>query len=419
MRRYGERVATRPRNEAFVQLRRDAGWTQKQLIAQYAETAARLGVRGTVTERTVARWESSDPPCPAPAQQQVLEALFGVPLEDQGFQVPEHRRVDRRRFLAEAAALSAAGLVHTGEHESPRVAAADLRRLDTQVEAVYVTDHSRGSQGAYLLAQQLAGRVADMLAAGSYLADVGNRLQGTLGAVTAHLAWLGYDAARLEAARAHCLEALALARLGGDRHLEARSLATLSLIAVDQGRAWEAQGAAEAAWSATGRYAGPTVRAMMCVRQAGALCASGDLSAARRALSAAGSNLERAEGDDPPRFAVFFGPAELDQATAAFYLASGKPAAAASFFRATVRALGDGYARNAALYRAKLAGALLAAGEVDEAAAEAVTAARGLAASSSAQGVALLQRVRTGLAESGSRSGIEAAEQIRAALGAP
>lgn len=410
-------VATRARNEEFVRLRKDAGWTQVQLVAEYAAAAGRLGVRGTVTERTIARWESSDPPCPAPAQQQVLEALFGVPLEDQGFQVPEHRRSTRRQFLADAAALSAAGIVHTAEQQPVRVAAGDLRRLDSEVEQVYLTDHSRGSQDAYTLAEQVAGRVTGLLSGGSYLAAVGTRLQGTLGAVTSHLGWLSYDSARLGLARAHCLEALALARLNGDRHLEARSLATLSLIAVEQGRAWEADGATQAAWSAAGRFAGATVRALLCARQAGALCATGDLTGARRALSMAGTNLERSDGDDPPRFAVFFGAAELDQATAGYYLAAGRPDAAASFLRSTVRALDESYARNAALYRAKLAAALLAAGELDEAAAEAVTAAQGLAESSSAQGVAVLRRVRDGLAGSGSQGAADAAARVGALLG--
>lgn len=410
-------MTTRQHNEAFVSLRKAAGWTQRQLIAQYADTARQLGVRGSVTERTVARWESANPPCPAPAQQRVLESMFAVPLDEMGFTVPEHRRVDRRRFLADTAAAGAASLIPAPDTPRVRVDAGDLRRLEHDTEQVYVLDHARGSAGAYRLARQLADRVTAMLAERAYLPAVGDRLQSTLGTVTSHLGWLAYDARDLDAARGHCLEALAAARMSGDRHLEARALANLSLVAVDQGRAWEAGSATQAAWSAAGTYAGATVRALLCARQAGALCATGDLSAARRALSAAGSNLERADRDDPPRFAVFFGAAELDQAQAGYYLAAGKPAAAAGFLRATVRALGGGYARNTALYRAKLAGALLAAGEVEEAGAEAVAAARGLAASPSAQGVAVLRRVRAGLADSGSRAGIEAAEQVAALLG--
>jgi len=411
-------VATRPRNEAFIRLRKAAGWTQVRLVAEYAATAQRLGVRGTVTERTVARWEAASPPCPAPAQQHVLEALFGVPLDEMGFEVPEHRRVGRRQFLADLGGLGAASLIPAPEAERARVDAGDLRRLDTDTERVYVLDHTRGSGDAYRLAQALAERVTGLLAEGSYLAAVGDRLQGTLGAVTSHLGWLAYDAMQLESSRAHCLEALATARLSGDRYLEARALANLSLVAVDQRRAWEAAGAAQAAWSAAGRYGGATVRAMLCAREAGALAASRDLTGARRALSHATANLDKSGSDEPPRWAVFFGQAEIDQATAGYYLAAGRPAAAVPFLRATVRALGDGYARNAAHYRVKLAGALLAAGEVDEACSEAEAVAAHVGALDSARTLTLLAALRADLGTVDSITARECGQRLDAALGA-
>jgi transcriptional regulator with XRE-family HTH domain len=415
--RYGDHVTTRPRNEAFIRLRKAAGLTQRGLVAEYTVTAQRIGVRGTVSERTVARWESADPPCPAPAQQQVLESLFGVPLEEMGFEVPEHRRVGRRQFLADVGAISAAGLIPSPDRERARVDAGDLRRLDDDAEAVYRVDHSRGSGGAYVLAEQLAARITGLLSGGSYLAAVGDRLHASLGAVTSHLGWLSYDAARLDAARTHCLEALAAARLSGDRHLEARALASLSLVAVEQGRAWEAASATTAAWSAVGRFGGATVRAMMCAREAGALAAGGDLSGARRALSQAMANHDRSGRDEPPRWAVFFGPAELDQAMAEFYLASGKPAAAASFFRQTVNSLGDGYARNGAMYRAKLARALLAAGEVEEACVQAEAVAAHIGEVDSARTLALLRRFRADLAAVDSPPARDCSERLDAALG--
>lgn len=410
-------MTARARNEVFVRLRKAAGLTQRSLVAQYTATAQRIGVRGTVAERTVARWESADPPCPAPAQQQVLESLFGVPLEEMGFQVPEHRRVGRRQFLADVGALSAAGLIPSPDRDRARVDTGDLRRLDDDAEHVYRVDHAQGSGGAYVLAEQLAARITALLSGGSYLAAVGDRLHAGLGAVTSHLGWLAYDAARLDLARAHCLEALAAARLSGDRYLEARALASLSLVAVEQNRAWEAHSATQAAWTAAGRVGGATVRAMLCVREAGALAAGGDLTGARRALSQALANHDRSGRDEPPRWAVFFGPAELDQATAEYYMAAGRPAAAATFFRQTVNALGDGYARNTALYRAKLATALLAAGEVDEACAQAETVAAHFAGLDSARTFALLRRFRADLGRVDSSLARQCGERLDAALG--
>jgi hypothetical protein len=52
------------------------------------------------------------------------------------------------------------------------------------------------------------------------------------------------------------------------------------------------------------------------------------------------------------------------------YLKAGKPKAAVPFLRAAVDGLAAGYARNTALYRARLATVLLQAGEVEEACAQ-------------------------------------------------
>jgi transcriptional regulator with XRE-family HTH domain len=409
-------MTARQRNEAFVRLRKSAGLTQRSLVAEYTATAQRIGVRGTVSERTVARWECAGPPCPAPAQQQVLEALFGVPLEEQGFEVPEHRRVGRREFLADVGALGAASLIPAPDTHRVRADAGDLRRIATDVEQVYLVDHSQGSGSARPLAEQLAARVTSALDDCSYLEAVGTSLQNTLGAVTAHLGWLAFDGAHLERARGYCLEALATGRMTGDRYLEASTLANLALIAIEQSRAWEAVSAAQAAWGVLGRDGGPTVRAMLCAREADALGAAGDLGAARRALSLAMANYDRSGRDEPPRWARFFGPEELDLATAAYYLAAGKPGAAVPFLRQTVNSLGDGYARNAAHYRAKLALALLDADEVDEACAEALQVCAHLERVDSATVDARLREFRTRAAGVDTRCAAEAVERIDTAL---
>jgi DNA polymerase/3'-5' exonuclease PolX len=79
-------------------------------------------------------------------------------------------------------------------------------------------------------------------------------------------------------------------------------------------------------------------------------------------------------------------------------LDAGRPDRAVPYFQATVRGLGDGYARNAAMYRVKLAAALLAAGEVEEACREAEAVANWIDGTGSAKIVAGLRRVRATLA---------------------
>lgn len=409
----------------FRQARLNAGYTQAQLVEAYAETARLLGIGGTVTERTIARWERDTPPCPAPAAQRIIEALFGIPLEDLGFPVPAHRRtakpvpgrtaVDRRRFLAETASAAAA-VIAMGVPEVHRVDAGHVRELHAETEQVFVVDHARGGADADRLACSLLDRTSALLRHGSYLPGVGHQLQVLAAAVHSHRAWLSRDLGNLDGARSHCLEALTASRLLGDRDTEAGALANLVLITIAQDRLWEARAAAEAALAAVGRGAVPTLQAMMTARIAGAAGASGNLGDARRALVAAAGHLERAGTDTPPRFARFFGPAEMDQATAAYYLDAGRPDRAVPYFQAAVRTLDDGYARNAAMYRVKLAAALLAAGEVEEACHQARLVADWVNGTGSAKTVAHLREVRDILARVDTAVARECVEQINMVL---
>ncbi|MGC0314564.1 tetratricopeptide (TPR) repeat protein [Kitasatospora acidiphila] len=171
-------------------------------------------------------------------------------------------------------------------------------------------------------------------------------------------------------------EALTSARLVGDRLLEVRSLDSLSLLAVERKRPWEAVAAANAAWDLAEAYGGPKVRAVVSLRQARAQLAAGDQSAARRALSQAMAWHDRSDNDgDAPPWTAFAGQVEVDYATAAWHVETGQPACAIPFLRSAVRQLSPTYSRNAALYRARLAEVLMKAGEVEEACSEAVASA--------------------------------------------
>jgi hypothetical protein len=167
------------------------------------------------------------------------------------------------------------------------------------------------------------------------------------------------------------LEAMAAARMTGDAQLEMRALSTMSLLAVDQHRPWEAASAVTAAQSLTAGHAGAGVKLVLSLREARAALAGADLVASRRALSTAVALHDRAaEEPDTPRWVRFAGPVEIDYATGIHYLQAGQPQAAIPFLRAAVNGLAAGYARNTALYRARLAAVLLRAGKVEEACAQ-------------------------------------------------
>jgi hypothetical protein len=358
----------------LAHLRREAGYTQDAFVSAFAQWARRMEVDATVSVRQLRRWEGEEPPLPHHGQQAVLEAMFGLPLAEMGFTVPANRRntselrqdnpVQRRKFIADLGSMTATVALPTGN----RIGMADVNRFRAGIDQLYRLDHASGGRTAMAHAHQLLDAIGHKLANGTAMPRVAVQLQAMLGEIHCHLGWIAHDAGRDTEARTSVLEALAAARMTGDAQLEMRALSTMSLLAVDQQRAWEAASATSTAQAIAANRAGPGVRLVLSLRESRAALATGDLGASRRALSAALSLHDRATDEtDAPRWVRFAGPVEIDYATGTHYIKTGQPAAAIPFFRAAVDGLAASYARNTALYRARLASVLLAAGEVDEA----------------------------------------------------
>ncbi|GGR72756.1 hypothetical protein GCM10010252_09030 [Streptomyces aureoverticillatus] len=366
----------------LARLRQAAGFTQGSFVAAFAREAASLGVDASVSVRQLRRWEREmPPPLPHPGQQTVLEAIFGVPLTEMGFDVPRRRvtvsepisdpgGVKRRTFVADAGALAAAALVPSSP--GPRVGAADIARLRARLDGLYKTDHTAGSVPAMTQASRIENEITGALGGAAYTSRVGRELQTMLAELHGHRAWYGYDGGRIDHGRAACMEALAAAQLVDNSLLQVSVLETFVLLAIKANRAWEAASAVEKAYQlATRAGAGHTVRLVIALRDANVATYTGDLSGARRALSRAVSHQGRADTDaEVPHWARFVGPFEVDYATADMYVRAEQPRRAVPFLRAAVRGIGGDLARNSASYRVKLAGVLLDAGEVDEACGE-------------------------------------------------
>ncbi|QIJ62943.1 hypothetical protein [Streptomyces sp. JB150] len=366
----------------LARLRKAAGHTQESFISAFVEEAARMGVRASLSVRQLRRWErESPPPLPHPSQQRVLEAMFGVPIAEMGFDVPRHRltisapmsdpeTVKRRIFVADVGALAATTLLP--ERPGPRVGTADVVRLRKKLDALYRMDHTVGSVPAMAQSLRIEEEITGALNAASYTSRVGRELQTLLAELHGHRAWYGYDGGRFEQGRTSCLEALTAAQLIGDSMLHISVLETLVLLALKAKRNWEAAGAVEHAHRlAMCAGAGPTVHLVIALREANVATGMRDLAGARRALSRAVNHLGRADTDhEVPKWARFVGPFEVDYATADMYVQAGQPKRAVPFLRAAVRGFGGDLARNSASYRAKLAAVLLDAGEVEEACAE-------------------------------------------------
>ncbi|MFC5724369.1 hypothetical protein ACFP1Z_29870 [Streptomyces gamaensis] len=366
----------------LAQLRKAAGHTQETFVDAFAEEAARLGTDATISVRQLRRWEREDPPpLPHPGQQVVLEAMFGVPLAEMGFDVPPHRltvsapisdpgEVRRRTFVADAGILAAEAIVPA--RPGPRFGSADVACLRVRLDGLYRTDHTVGSMPAMMQADRIEREITGALTAASYTSRIGRELQTMLAELHGHRAWYGYDGGRIGQGRAACMEALAAAQLVDDPLLQVSVLETLVLLAIKAERVWEAVSAVEHAYRlAVGAGAGHTVHLVIALRDANVATHAGDLSGARRALSRAVNHQGCADTDsEVPKWARFVGPFEVDYATAEMYVRAEQPKRAVPFLRAAVRAMSGDLARNSASYRVKLAQVLLEAGEVEEACAE-------------------------------------------------
>jgi tetratricopeptide (TPR) repeat protein len=113
-------VAPGPGNTRLKSARQGLGLRSQQALADaVAHTARSIGLRISVTARTVRRWESDNPPWPQPDHQAALEALFQRSITDLGFvppwvdgpaTQPSGEQVGRRAFVSVAAGIGAGAL---------------------------------------------------------------------------------------------------------------------------------------------------------------------------------------------------------------------------------------------------------------------------------------------------------------------
>jgi transcriptional regulator with XRE-family HTH domain len=109
--------------------------SQQQLAEAITRAGAQIGLRISVTERTVRRWESDSPPWPSPEHQSAIESLFGRPITELGFTPPW---ADDDADSPEVAPVSPAVIarVVTGPH-----AVFPKRTLADRLPGSFVTDY--------------------------------------------------------------------------------------------------------------------------------------------------------------------------------------------------------------------------------------------------------------------------------------
>ncbi|MGW1766721.1 hypothetical protein ACWCQL_21945 [Streptomyces sp. NPDC002073] len=379
----------------FAELVDGFGWRSPSMfIRAYAAVAARIGEREDVTDRQVRRWRAPSPPCPQPGRQRVLEAMLGVPLEQAGFQVPEHRRnpvvapvpvldpipelrerrpdpVERRTFLAAAGgtALGIAGVAApAAAFDGPRVGTDTVTDLRAGLGSLYGLDDRFGGATVGPLAAAHLSRVQRLIDTGTYPETIGRQLRLISGETAEHVGWLAFDAGDHGRARRFWSRARDTATELRDDSLAVLVLASLSLLELREDRPRAGLDHARQAASLAAPWAPPSLLSILATREARALAMLGDSASARTTLASAARLYEKDRGSRPaPEWTQFHGPAELAAAQAELFTAAGHHKAAVQWLRRSLERQEATYARNEALQRAGLAGALARSGEVEEA----------------------------------------------------
>ncbi|MFG3001476.1 hypothetical protein [Streptomyces sp. NPDC048340] len=373
------------------------GWrSPATFIRVYAAVARRIGEREDVTDRQVRRWRAPSPPCPQPGRQRVLEAMLGIPLEQAGFRVPEHRRnpvtvpvpvldpipelrerrpdsMERRTVLA---AVGGAALAVTGigapaatAYDGPRVGTDTVTDLRQGLSALYGLDDRFGGNTVGPLAAAHHTRIRRLIDTGSYPETIGRQLRLISGETAEHVGWLAFDAGDHTRARTYWSQAQDTATELRDDSLAVVVLASMSLLELREQQPRLALDHARRAASLAAPWAPPSLLSILATREARALAMLGDSASARSTLANAARLYEKDRGSRPaPDWTTFHGPAELAAAQAELFTAAGHHRAAVSWLRRALERQETTYARNEVLQRAGLAGALARSGEADEAA---------------------------------------------------
>ncbi|WP_062214798.1 hypothetical protein [Streptomyces sp. NBRC 109706] len=168
----------------------------------------------------------------------------------------------------------------------------------------------------------LAGRATQQISDGLYSASAElSRLAG----------WAAFDAGDHAIAQRHFIQALSLARAGGNAELGAYVTATMALQTMRRGYPSEAIDMAQGAYERAGRDATPKVRAFARLIEARAHARTGDERAAARALSGCERLLDAAREQDSPTYIAYFGPARMASDAVEIYRDLGKPHVAAGW----------------------------------------------------------------------------------------
>ena len=402
------------------ELRRRRYWTQADLALAFEERSRQVGRALSLSVRQVRRWEGADPPLPLPAYQEVLESLFGLPIERMGFPAPwpgSPRRelgedagpppggasaarsyhddreraepVKRRQFVAGAVALGSgasvwpeaarsSAAVRTGAELGPAGAmgfAARRAALDPQAVSGYAAITAQHRSLYWTVPAET------MIEPVRAHAELGTELLGSAGsgmlrarlagpvAETALLAARLYffDVQRPEWATAYFDTARQAAREAGDPALLSAVLAHAAFPPAFAGVAGQARALIRQALEVGLRGASAEQRSWLYAVQSEVEARLGDGRAATEAIARAEAELGRG-GPARPDWLDFYDASRLTGFSGFCQLAAGRPSRAAETLEHNLRGLTPTAAKQRSITLADLAGARARQGEYEESA---------------------------------------------------
>jgi hypothetical protein len=259
-----------------------------------------------------------------------------------------------------------------------RVGTGDVERFRVTIDAFrQLDDRFGGGHARQALLQYLSGD-GDRLLRGRFTEAVGSALFSSVAEATLLAAWMSYDSAPASAlAQRYFIQALALAQAGGDRLLGASILDAMSHQATFTGRFGEAASLARAARTGTAGIATPTLTAHFHTMEARALARLGDARGCDRSLAEAVREFERRRPDTDPAWIRYFDESELAAEFGHCMRDLGRASDAAEYASRSVATAEDaGFVRSDFFATMVLADAHLAAGDLEQGCATALTALR-------------------------------------------
>ena len=399
------------------ELRRRRYWTQADLALAFEERSRQVGRALSLSVRQVRRWEGVDPPLPLPAYQEVLESLFGLPIERMGFPAPwpgsprreldeepefvpggalaarslddDRERADpvkRRQFVAGAVALGSSASAWTESEPAQAAAAprstpprpspsAPARRasLDPQAVTGYaaITAQHRALYWT-VPAETMVDPVRAHVELGTELlaATGSSMLRARLAAPVAETALLAarlafFDVPRPQCAVAHFELARQAAKESGDPALLSAVLAHAAFPAAFAGAAGQARALIRQALECGLRGGSAEQRSWLYAVLSEVESRLGDARAATDAIARAEAELGRG-GPVRPEWLDYYDASRLSGFSGFCQLAAGRPSRAAEALEHNLRGLTPGAGKQRSITLADLAGARARQGEYEE-----------------------------------------------------